>query len=126
VTAEPAGCDEFVGIYDADSTLWGEVSYWLGARLGTRHCSLCEVTHGMFRRKSEWDQCAASLPAPFAAYHRNDAPPDALEAASGSFPVVVGRSGSVHRVVLTGNQIASCNGSPEALASLLRAADPRR
>lgn len=126
MTAEPAGCDEFVGIYDADSTLWGEVSYWLGARLGTRHCSLCEVTHGMFRRKSEWDRCAASLPAPFAAYHRNDAPPAALEAASGSFPVVVGRSGSVHRVVLTGDQIASCNGSPEALVSLLRAADPRR
>lgn len=126
MTAVPAQYDEFVGIYDADSTLWGEVSYWLGARLGTRHCSLCDVTHGMFRRKSEWDQCAASLPAPFTAYHRNDAPPAALEAASGSFPVVVGRSGSVHRVVLTGDQIASCNGSPEALASLLRDARSRR
>ena len=126
MTEVPARYDVFVGIYDADATLWGEVSYWLGARLGTRHCSLCDVTHGMFRRKAEWDRCAASLPAPFTAYHRDDAPPAALEAADGSFPVVLGRSGSVHHVVLAGDQIASCNGSPEALASLLRDAFPRR
>lgn len=124
MTEVPARYDVFVGIYDADATLWGEVSYWLGARLGTRHCSLCDVTHGLFRRKAEWDRCAASLAAPFTAYHRNDAPPAALEAAEGSFPVVLGRSGSVHHVVLTGDQIASCNGSPEALASLLRDVRP--
>lgn len=124
MTEVPARYDVFVGIYDADATLWGEVSYWLGARLGTRHCSLCDVTHGLFRRKAEWDRCAASLAVPFTAYHRNDAPPAALEAAEGSFPVVLGRSGSVHHVVLTGDRIASCNGSPEALASLLRDVRP--
>ena len=26
---------ELIGVYDADSTLLGEVSYWIGARLGT-------------------------------------------------------------------------------------------
>ena len=35
-----------VGVYDADGTPWGEVAYWVGARLGRRHCSLCEITHG--------------------------------------------------------------------------------
>lgn len=117
--------DEFVGIYDADSTLWGEVSYWIGARIGARHCSLCDVTHGLFRRRADWDRCAESLPVPFTAFHRDDAPPAARAAADGAFPVVLGRSGSVYRVVLTGGQIAACNGSPEALASLLRAAAAR-
>jgi len=117
-----AAFEEFVGIYDADSTVWGEVSYWIGARLGRRHCSLCEVTHGTFRRKPLWDRCAGSLPVPFAAFHRNDAPPAALAAARGSFPVVLGRAGDEFAVVLTDAQIASCHGSPVALADLLAAA----
>ena len=36
---------ELIGVYDADATLWGEVSYWVGARLGQRHCSLCDIMH---------------------------------------------------------------------------------
>ena len=47
----------FVGIYDADATLVGEVSYWIGARLGRTHCSLCELTHGLFTVKREWKEC---------------------------------------------------------------------
>ncbi|GDX28913.1 hypothetical protein LBMAG13_13430 [Actinomycetes bacterium] len=29
---------QLIGVYDADATLWGEISYWVGARLGVRHC----------------------------------------------------------------------------------------
>lgn len=124
MTASPTW-DEFVGIYDADATLWGEVSYWIGARLGRRHCSLCHVTHGLIRRKADWVRCAASLPVTFAAFHRNDAPQAALAAAQGSFPVVLGRTGDRFAVVLADAQIASCHGSPAALAALLTVAAVR-
>jgi hypothetical protein len=70
----PAPMREYIGVYDADATLWGELSHWVGARLGVRHCALCEVTHGLVRRKVEWDRCAAGLAAPFPLYHRDDAP----------------------------------------------------
>lgn len=120
-----AAFEEFVGIYDADSTVWGEVSYWIGARLGRRHCSLCDVTHGTFRRKPEWERCSRSLPVPFVAFHRNDAPPGALAAARGSFPVVLGRAGNDFAVVLTDEQLSSCHGSPSALAALLADAERR-
>ena len=46
-----------VGVYDADSTLRGELSYWVGARLGRRHCSLCKITHGSVRQRPEWKTC---------------------------------------------------------------------
>ena len=46
--------EEFIGVYDADGTIVGEVSYWIGARLGRTHCSLCELTHGLFTVKREW------------------------------------------------------------------------
>jgi hypothetical protein len=121
----PATFDEFVGIYDADATLWGEVSYWVGARFGRRHCSLCDVTHGTFRRKPEWERGSRSLPVPFVAFHRNDAPRGALAAALGSLPVVLGRTGDDFTVVLTDEQLASCHGSPSALVELLATAARR-
>jgi len=113
---------EFIGVYDADATLWGELSYWIGARLGVRHCSLCEVTHGLFRRRSDWEACAVSLPAPFVAYHRNDAPSDVRETAAGSYPVVLGRHANGLTVLLTNDQIEACNGSPQVLVDALRTA----
>ena len=38
-----------IGVYDANGTLSGELAYWIGARLGRRHCSLCDITHGSVR-----------------------------------------------------------------------------
>ncbi len=38
-----------IGVYDADGTLRGELGYWVGARLGRRHCSLCDITHALRR-----------------------------------------------------------------------------
>jgi hypothetical protein len=35
-----------VGVYNANGTVGGELAYFLGARLGRAHCSLCDITHG--------------------------------------------------------------------------------
>ena len=51
-----------VGVYDADHTIRGELAYWIGARLGRAHCSLCDITHGLLRERSESrDSLAAGL-----------------------------------------------------------------
>jgi hypothetical protein len=110
---------EFVGVYDADATLWGEVSYWVGARLGRRHCSLCDVTHGMFRRKRAWDACTAAIPVPFAAYHRNDAPDDVRTHAAGTYPIVVARTSGGLVTAAGPADLDACHGDAEALATLL-------
>jgi hypothetical protein len=110
---------EFIGIYDADSTLRGEISYWIGARLGRSHCSLCDITHGLFTPKKEWTQCASALSAPFVTFHRNDAPADVLEAAQGTFPVVLARTSRSLKIVVSPNELDALQGSPEQLAELL-------
>lgn len=110
---------ELIGIYDADSTLIGEISYWIGARLGKRHCSLCELTHGLFAKKSEWTQCEQRLAVPFRTYHRNDAPADAHAAAAGAFPVVLVRTDDGVSVALAPHEIETFNGSTSAFAEWL-------
>jgi hypothetical protein len=103
--------DELIGVYDADATLIGEVSYWIGARLGIRHCALCDLTHGLFTRKSEWTQCTRALAVPFSTYHRNDAPADVLVAADGAMPVVLARRGDDLRIVLSPLDLEQFDGS---------------
>lgn len=110
---------EFIGVYDADATVLGEVSYWIGARLGTRHCSLCELTHGLFTEKNEWKECRRSLSVPVVTYHRNDAPADVLAAAAGVFPVVLERTASGLSVFLTAAELDGLSGSTERFAATL-------
>lgn len=111
---------EFIGIYDADATLWGEVSYWVGARVGRRHCSLCDITHGLFTRRRDWMACADELPVRFVTFHRNDAPDDVKQAAAGHFPCVLARKASGVRMVLDPEAIEQCHGEPSALLQALQ------
>lgn len=101
---------EFIGVYDADSTLLGEISYWVNARLGRTHCSLCELTHGMFTKKTEWKSCESRLPIPFLTFHRNDAPPDVLQAAQGKFPLVLARYSHGLECVMSQNDLQKFKG----------------
>ena len=112
-----------VGVYDADGTLRGEVEYWVGARFGRRHCSLCEITHGTFRRRPEWDVCRAGLPVPFDTYHRDDQPDAVREAAAGRCPVVVGETADGDTIVLLGPaELEDCAGSGEQLVAAIERA----
>ena len=101
---------ELIGVYDADSTLLGEISYWVGARLGITHCSLCELTHGLFTQKSEWRQCAESLTIPFRLVHRDDAPDDVIAALAGQFPAVLQRTTEGLKVILTKDELERFHG----------------
>ena len=101
---------EFIGVYDADASLLGEVSYWVGARLGITHCSLCELTHGLFTKKSEWKQCADSLSVPFRLFHRDDAPNDVITALGGKFPAVLLRTTEGVKTILTKEELENFDG----------------
>lgn len=108
-----------VGVYDADSTLRGELAYWVGARVGRRHCSLCEITHGLVRQRPEWKACRANLPVPFDTYHRDDQPDAIRSAAAGRAPVVVAETDAGHVVLLTRADLETCDGSIDLLVEAI-------
>jgi hypothetical protein len=104
-----------VGVYDADGTLRGEVAYWIGARLGRRHCALCDITHGSAREKAEWAQCRMGLPVPFDTYHRNDQPEAVRDALGGMLPAVAADTDAGIVVLLGRAELDACGGRPETL-----------
>ena len=111
-----------IGVYDAEGTLRGEVEYWIGARLGRRHCSLCEVTHGLFTEKNEWRSCRDGLPVPFDTYHRDDRPPQIRVISENQAPVVVAETTTGHIVLLDGQRIEEADGDPHQLVELIERA----
>ncbi len=111
---------EFIGVYDADATLIGEISYWLKARVGATHCALCELTHGVFRTKREWVSCSRELAVPFRTFHRNDAPADVLQT-SQQFPVVLVRRSSGLSVLLDADALNEFAGDTIKFADHLAA-----
>ena len=120
VTESSSQFTEFIGVYNAESTVLGEVSYWIGARLGLRHCSLCDITHGLFTRRADWKECESALPIPFSTYHINDAPAEVTQAANGRYPIVLGRNQSGIHLVLDADELEQCKGSPQELLNKLQ------
>jgi len=116
-----------VAVYDADHTIRGELSYWVGARLGRAHCALCDITHGMLRRRSEWNAYVAGLDVPVETFHRDDQP-DAVRTASGDrVPVVVAELATGAMVVLVDPEaLDACGGSVDRLGEAIDAAATRQ
>ena len=110
-----------VGVYNADGTLFGELRYWLGARIGRTHCALCEITHGTFREKEEWKRQSAALPVPFEAVHLDERSPEVAAASGAQTPCVVALiSGVGFELLLGPEQLEACRAEPAALAAAIR------
>lgn len=115
-----------IGVYDADGTLKGELTYWLGARIGRAHCSLCDITHGLVRERVNWRECRGRLPVPFDTYHRDDQPDPVRQTARGLAPVVVVEAGSDMHVLLGPPELEACDGSGDALVVAIEQAVQQR
>lgn len=114
-----------IGVYDADGTVRGELAYWVGARLGRRHCSLCDITHGSVRERSEWKACRSSLPVAFDTYHRDDQPDAVRAAAGGRAPVVLADTGGGLVVLVGPDELDGYDGSIDRLVDGIDAAMER-
>jgi len=101
-----------IGVYNAAGTVRGELTYWIGARLGRAHCSLCDITHGLVRERDDWRNCRNKLAVPFDTYHLNDQPQQ-IRRLNSAAPVVVAETSGGVTVLLGPDEIAVCDGSPE-------------
>jgi hypothetical protein len=116
---ESTTLQRLIGVYDADHTVRGEVAYWIGAKLGRRHCALCDITHGSVREKRGWQSCKAGLPVTFDQIHRDERSADLVEATGDLLPVVVADTDPGLRVLLGPDELATCGGDPDALVAAI-------
>ena len=114
--------ERLVGVYDADGSVLGELTYVVGHALGRRSCSLCEITHGRLRRRPDFDAAVARLGVPVELVHRDERTP-ALAALTGDrLPGVVAEGDGEQLVLLDRVALVACAGDPEALVTAVRSA----
>lgn len=110
-----------VGVYDAEGGLLGEAAYVWGKLRGTRHCALCDITHGRVRRKPAWDRMVAGLGVPVELRHLDElAPDEAAAVAACGAPVVLARTSGGLRPLVGAAELDGLDGSVERLGDLVR------
>jgi hypothetical protein len=119
----------FVGVYDADGTIVGEITYFIGKIAGKTHCALCDLTHGLkLRGRDDFKRCATQLPVPIDLFHRNDQPEEFRPLTVNRLPCILAiRSDGAASIVVTAEELDACNKNVDQLERLLRAvleADP--
>lgn len=50
-----------IGVYKADGGIVGELQYFFGHLIGTRSCSLCDISHSLVSKKSSFKELEAHL-----------------------------------------------------------------
>lgn len=117
----------YLGVYDADGGIVGELRYVIGHLLGTAECALCDITHSPVRRKPTWDRMVADLGVPFDLRHRDElTPAEAAAIAPMGLPVVAAELADGRLVrVLDGDDLTACGGDVEAFRRRLREAASR-
>jgi hypothetical protein len=109
-------------VYDANGTMAGELAYLFRRSVRGEHCSLCDITHGRVRERADWRAARARLRLPFVTFHRDDQPDTVRDATGGRAPVVLAEheDGSIE-VLLDGDDLEACAGSPQRLVDRLLA-----
>lgn len=120
-----------IGVYDAEGTLTGELLYLWRRTFSAEHCALCDISHGSFRRRPEWDRCASAFTdrrgLAMELFHLDDAPVSVTGHRDFAAPSVFFEfsDGDLARI-MGPEDLASCGRSPDALfAALDRALDQR-
>lgn len=117
-----ATIQRLIGVYNAEGTLRGEVTYWVGARLGRAHCALCDITHGRVKERSDWQACRDGLPVPFETFHLDDQPEDVRSLVAGHAPAVLADTDQGLAMLLDAAALEACDASPTLLVEALTAA----
>lgn len=108
-----------IGVYHANGGILGEVGYAVGKLTGTRHCTLCDITHGGLRRRPSWDQMVQGLGVDFDLVHLNERPPDVRRASTHRTPCVLARTSAGLVLVAGPDDLAAAQASPDGLRQLL-------
>ena len=116
-----------LGVYDAEGSLRGELTYVVRKLVGRGHCALCDITHGWsLSPKTEWSACVAALPVPFELVHLDERSPEIRALTEGAEPCVVAVTQDGAEILLDRAALESCRGKPAALvAAVTRAANER-
>ena len=116
---------EYIGIYNADGGIRGEVAYVLGSIFAGRSCALCDITHAWVSEKRSFKEGRGALEAPLTLLHLNEQPEPLRDFTEGIAPCVVARLHAGFEVVFTADELTAMGGDERVFFEALSQWRPR-
>jgi len=114
----------FIFIYQANSGIRANIPGAIAKAFGGKSiCSLCNITHGPIHERPEWEQFIASLTEKPEIYHADEVPAGIaafLQRHGYGLPVVLEQDGDQFSLVVSSDEIATCNADPACLIVKLK------
>jgi hypothetical protein len=116
---------EVLVIYNADSTLAGEVRYFLQKVLFQNYCAACVITHGTRCEKPEWTALKSGqhdwgADVRLRNVHRDEIEMQARKVAGAQLPCVLGKlEDGAYLLLLTRHELELCKGEVDLFRSQL-------
>ncbi|VBA43031.1 hypothetical protein [Mycobacterium attenuatum] len=112
----------FVGVFNGDGGLRGELAYVLGKLRGTTSCALCDISHRGLRTNPRWKDVTCALGVPFDLVHRNERSADVAKLTGDHTPAVVAETTEGYRLIMSPNDFAGVSGDAQEFINGLRRA----
>lgn len=114
--------DRLIFVYNADGGVMSGImdSVHKTVSPDTYSCSLCAITHGVFRMNPKWRAWLKALTMPVAFYHRDDLAPRYANHVV-ALPAVLGERGGAVHILLAATEL---DGLPDVDA-LISAIEPK-
>lgn len=106
-------------IYDAESTILGELRYLTSKVTGRSSCALCDLSHGWQPLGKRVWRARTGLARELLWVHRDEVPTELLTVVSGKLPCIVSVEGELSTIIITREQLNACEGNFHQFEELL-------
>ena len=100
-------------IYNANSSLSGELIYFFKKYFYGLKCSMCEITHNFISEKKEWKDRLIQTKINLRTVHLDDQNDDLYNFSYGNTPCVIGESEKGFKLIFTTTELDNLNGNVE-------------
>ena len=106
-------------IYNAKSSIKGELKYLYEKYFKDIKCSMCDITHGVFTQKKKWaSNCSASF-LDIECLHLDELTKDIKDLVINEAPCVVAQVNSTNKIVINNKELANMGGDVDSFFSHL-------
>ena len=100
-------------IYNANSSLSGELIYFFKKYFYGLKCSMCEITHNFISEKKEWKDRRIQTKINLRTVHLDEQNNDLYNFSYGNTPCVIGKSEKGFKLIFTTTDLDNLNGNVE-------------
>lgn len=110
----------FIGVFNGDAGVRGELAYVFGKLRGSTSCALCDISHRGLRANPGWKDVTCAVGVPFDLVHRNERVADVARVTGDQTPAVVAETADAYRIVMGPRDFAGVSGDAAEFIRVLR------